>query len=150
MLICGVLGAMSPEEKDWNSLSFDEKIVIYNSYITGVKYDVGWSLGAICWQESKGGRWQISIDHNDYSRYNVSLYWYFKEHKIPDTRYNRSKYGTLLLTKPKIAEDYVIKKLKRAYKFYGNWMIVWERYNGSKEYAYKIQKKVMFLKRTFQ
>jgi len=137
----------SDVKTEWNSLSTEERSVIMESYVIGNDYNLGLTLAAICWQESMGGRWQISTDGNDVGLYHINLHWYMKEFHIKDTIWNRSKYATLLITKPELSRVYVLAKLTNlARTNHNNWHKVWWRYNGSEEYALNIKDKVMYLK----
>lgn len=133
--------------KDWEILSVKEKESILKSFETGEKYNIGLTLAAINWQESNGGRYQISTDNKDFGLYHINLYWYFKEFKIPDNMWNRSKHATLLLTKPEVSEQYVISKINNLLSIHdGDKFKVWKSYNGSHNYAVDISEKVKFLK----
>jgi len=132
--------------QEWKAMSTEEKNSIIKSYVAGLPYNLQLTLAAINWQESMGGRWQISTDHNDVGIYHVNLHWYFKEMKIKDTIWNRSKYTTMLITKPKVCEIYVISKLQNLLLANNNnYYKTWWRYNGSEEYAKHILEKVHFL-----
>jgi len=135
-------------EKDWLSLSHKEREVIMSSYYKGLQYNLGFSLAAICWHESLGGRWQLTVGEmsSDYGLYHINIYWYLKEIKVKDTMWNRSRYATILMTQPDVAETYVINKLQTLVKAYnGDYNKVWTAYNGSKVYANSIRVKVKFL-----
>ena len=148
ILMFSVLGAREINlKKEWHGLSKDEKASILKSYLVGRKYDMGLTLAAINWQESYGGRWQVSIDHNDVGIYHINLHWYFKALGIKDTIYNRSKYTTFIILHPKLSEKYVIAKLLNLRKMYNyNYYKVWWHYNGSKKYATAILHKVRFIR----
>jgi len=152
LLLCiflfSTLSAEEPDlKKDWSALSKDEKASILRSYLVGRKYDMGLTLAAINWQESRGGRWQVSTDHNDVGVYHINLHWYFKALNIKDTIYNRSKYTTFIILHPDLSEEYVIAKLLNLRKIYNsNYYSVWWHYNGSKKYATDILHKVKFIK----
>ena len=148
VLTFSILGAREVSlKKKWYALSSDEKASIIKSYLAGRKYDLGLTLAAINWQESCGGRWQVSIDHNDAGIYHINLHWYFKSLGIKDTVYNRSKYTTFIILHPKLSEKYVIAKLLNLRKMYnGNYYRVWWHYNGSKKYANNILHKVRFIR----
>lgn len=137
-------------EDDWKSMSPKERRTIYKSFVTGSKYDLGLTLAAICWQESKGGRWQICTNYDGFGLYHISIYWYLKELKIKDTIFNKSEYATILLTQPEVSERFVIKKLQNLYATYGDYKTVWWKYNGSKKYSELILAKVKFLKIKFK
>ena len=138
-------------DKDWHSLSDQERQVIYNSYCVGKQYDIGLTLAAIAWHESKGGRWQIGTRSEDYGIYHINIYWYLREIKVPVNMWNKSKYATILMTNPEIAETYVITKLINLKLAYKDWGKVWSRYNGSdsRQYALDIRDKVIFLQKQF-
>ena len=150
LILISSLYGKSKLEYAWSHLSTQERMCIFNSYRAGLKYDIGLTLAAINWQESVGGRYRISIDGNDVGIYHVNLYWYFKEFNIENTMWNRSKYATILITKPKIEEAYVITKLINLKLIHKHWIDVWTAYNGSKEYSIKILNKVRFLRRKFK
>ena len=150
LILISSLYGKSKLEYAWNRLTYEEQHLIYKSYKTGLEHDIGLSLAAINWQESVGGRYRISMDGNDVGIYHVNLYWYFKELNIENTMWNRSKYATILITKPKIEESYVIYKLLNLKSIHKEWVDVWTAYNGSKEYSIKILNKVRFLRRKFK
>jgi len=151
MLLVNISYAVDAKQEklalEWKTMTAEEKNSIIKSYVAGLPYNLQLTLAAINWQESMGGRWQISTDHNDVGIYHVNLYWYFKEMKIKDTIWNRSKYTTILMTKPKVCEIYVISKLQNLLLANGNdYYKAWWRYNGNEEYAKHILEKVHFLK----
>ena len=147
LLAIGLSANNIPIEKDWMMLSEKEKVSILRSFLVGRKYDLGLTMAAINWQESRGGRWQVSTDHSDVGIYHINLYWYFKNLGISDNIYNRSQYTTLLILYPELSEEYVIDKLTTLRKRYNdNFYKVWWRYNGAKAYASKIREKVKFIR----
>jgi len=149
-IMFSVLGAKEVNlNKEWRALNENEKASILRSYLVGRKDNIGLTLAAINWQESCGGRWQVSTDHNDAGVYHINLHWYFKDLGIKDTAYNRSKYTTFIILHPKLAEKYVIAKLLNLRKIYnGNYHRIWWHYNGSKKYSHDILLKVRFIRHT--
>lgn len=132
--------------EDWNTLTEHEKDTIVMAYHRGKVNDIGLTLGAICWQESVGGRYLISTDKNDYGFYHVNIHWYLKELHIKENMWSISKYSSILMTRPDIEEAYVVAKIKYLRKVYrDNWHKIWWHYNGSELYAYHIAEKVKFL-----
>jgi len=135
-------------EKDWVGMSEKEKKAIAASFQMGAKYNLGYTLAAINWHESKGGRWRISADGNDVGYYHVNVYWYLKENGIRNSIWKRLEYKTLLITNQKLELDYVISMLVKLRKKYKNaWLKIWRDYNGSPVYAKDILNKVIFLRK---
>jgi len=154
ILLTVSVSASSRLSKEWRDMSQKEKGSILKSYTDGLEDNIGLTLAAINWQESRGGRWQISIDKNDYGIYHVNLNWYFKTLGIKDNPYNRSQYGTLFITDPDIPLQYVKTKIKGLLKrYHNNFYVMWRHYNGfskDKTYANAILKKVIFLRKVLK
>jgi len=151
MILCIIsIGFSSSLDKEWNNLSIEQKNIAYKIYDIGSKNDIGLTLTSIAWQESKFGKYRISVNYEDVGFYHINLYWFFKEMGIQDTMYNRSKYITILITKPNIEEKFVINKILTLKSIYGSWYKVWWHYNGSKIYANNILKKVRYLRKKFK
>lgn len=144
------IGFSSSLNKEWNNLSNEQKNIAYKIYAMGSKHDIGLTLTAIAWQESKFGKYRISVNYEDVGYYHINLYWFFKEMGIKDNMYNRSKYITILMTKPDIEEKFVINKILTLKSVYNSWYKVWWHYNGSKVYANNILKKVRYLRKKFK
>lgn len=137
--------------EDWARLSKTEKAVIYKSFAEGYNDDLGYTLAAIAWHESKGGRWQISTDGKDFGVYHINIYWFLKEKGINDTLYNRATWSTRIITDYKMSRNYVINKLKKLLtRHKGNYFLAWKGYNGSEDYAKKLLIKVQFLQKLFE
>lgn len=139
---------------DWANMKPEERFSIYESYMVGKSKDIGYSLAAINWQESKGGRWLYSTDHSDYGVYHVNLTWYMRTMDIENTLYNRVEWGSKLIKNRALGESYAIGKLLGLVeRFNGDYMKVWKAYNGSNEraakYAKEIRAKVRFLRAAF-
>jgi len=148
LYVNAVYGSEIKLEKSWTNMSKVQRDSIRKSYTSGLDYSLGYTLAAINWQESVGGVYQISMDGNDYGIYHINIHWYLKAVHKKDTMWNRSKYATVLLTKPKYSEIYVISVLQNHLLSNGNnFYRTWWRYNGAKKYADAIRKKVIFLQK---
>jgi len=146
MLIMFSTLLFSDVKSEWLNMSDGEQLAIVNSYHKGKRYDIGYTLAAIAWVESRGGRWRIGTSTSDFGIYHVNIYWYLKELGVEDTIYNRSKYATRLLIRPDIEEEFVINKLVNLHKSNKSWIIVWYKYNGSMEYVKKIIDRINYIK----
>lgn len=146
-----LFGDIMSEQHDWYSLTQNERDTIIQGYLDAKQFDLGLTVAAIIWQESRGGKWLISTDHNDYGLYHINLYWYMKSMGIKNTIYNKSEVASILITDKMTSLSYVVAKLVIYRKrYHGNYMKVWEAYNGigerGKVYAKKISSKVSFLR----
>ena len=146
MLVMFSTFLFSDVKSEWLNMSEEEQLVIINSYYKGNYYNVGYTLAAIAWIESRGGRWRIGTSSSDYGIYHVNIHWYLKELGVKDTMYNRSKYATRIMIRPDIEEEFVINKLVKLHKQYKSWRTVWYKYNGSKEYVQKIADRIKYIK----
>jgi hypothetical protein len=87
--ICLCVGAL-PEE--WKALTSHQQESIRASYEYGVPFDLGWTLAAIEWQESAGGKYLVNLQDPSAGAHHININTYMSRHRdeIEDTPFNRN------------------------------------------------------------
>lgn len=148
---------MKDLKDQYNRLSttqIDTMIYVYNF---GLKHDLEWTLTAIAWKESEFGLLKLPLDNLlDRGLMQINLKTYFKRHGIKNTRWNRSKYGTMLVVNDDnnlLAAIDEIRFWESIKPKYSGYRFVWKGYNGgysnskrSIAYAADIALRIKFLR----
>lgn len=67
-------GQCTPEmEREYNSLTHEQHIVLAEAYLTGYKDDLGFTMMAIAYAESRAGKYLINTQTNDFGVMGISL-----------------------------------------------------------------------------
>jgi hypothetical protein len=121
--------------QEWRNFSPDQMRIMVKTWNYGKEHNLPWSLTAIAWKESKFGLVCVPLKPNkssDYGITQINLNEYFRKNKIPNTRWNRSKYATMFIRDDEKALEEAVNILEYYNsirpKGYG-WRWVWARYN---------------------
>ena len=71
LLSCKALG--EEECSKWYDLSSEQRYRLQWAYSYGEQYDLGWTMSAIAWHESKAGKYKINAESDDYGVFQVNL-----------------------------------------------------------------------------
>jgi len=138
---------------EYTIMSNNQKDIIQYAYIYGMKYDLSWTLAAIAFIESKGGKYQISVDGHDYGVMQINIKSALAREGLKDTPFMRSKLATRLITDMDYCLEHAVAEIQFWQNRYGadRYSRVWGSYNGghkgNKSYAKKIIKTIAMLKK---
>lgn len=136
-------------------LDFDQKLVLRHSFEYGRPYDLSYSLAAIAWKESSGGRYRINLQDPAAGIHMITIKNALSYSGRKDTPFNRNKLAQELIENPNLSAGYSVINLNFWRSVYGNnWGLVWRSYNGgtsgskaSQEYAISIAEKVNVIRK---
>ena len=135
---------------EWNYLLTDrQKYQILSDLKWGAKYNIGYTLAAINWEESQGCEFIFSKG-GGVGCYHQHVDYYLTDHKLSSNYRIWSKTHEMLLRRGG-GRSAAKWKIEALYAKYGNWWYVWGAYNGTSNfktgrYQNKIATKVKFLK----
>lgn len=141
--------------KEFNLLSNKQIKNILISYKYGLSNNLEWTLAAIAWQESQGGKYKIGTLSNDYGLCQININTHLRDINKENTPRNISKYATKLIEDDKYNLKWATHTLlywKNYHK--NNWLKTWGSYNGgfkpNMKYANQIKLRIMALKKHFK
>jgi hypothetical protein len=120
--------------KEWHNLSPSQIDVMNTVWNFGSKYNLSWTMTAICWKESKFGLISIPLSKqsDDFGIMQINLAEYFRSHNIKYNSWNRSKFASLFVRDDikclNAAKDIILELALKKPKHSG-WRWVWSRYN---------------------
>ena len=124
--------------KEYNNFTTEQMDTMLLVYLFGEQHNLEWSLTAIAWEETKFGIFKVPVDTcKDYGLMKHNIYWFLKRNKIPDTIWNRSKYGTKLVIDDLYSLKESVKILRMGEKVKKSWesyRAVWGYYNSGTIY----------------
>jgi len=138
----------------YKDLSYRQLAVLKIAYMQGKPHDLGYTLAAVCWQESDCGKYNINLADPSSGWYHVYIPTAMKYLHIKNTRYNRNRVAQWLIDDPQLAGEIALYELKRWLQYHkGSWRKAVSSYNGgfkgNKVYRREIIKKVKILQRNF-
>lgn len=89
-LIIGLLPIISAEELVWSKLSEQQKQTARYIYKIGSQYDLGATLVAIAWQESRLGLYPVNMQDPSCGAFHQILPNYIRQHNLKDTPLTRN------------------------------------------------------------
>lgn len=138
--------------KEWaHYLTSVQKSNIIRTYHEANPLNLGYTMAAIIWQESKGGKYLINLQDPSCGPYHNSITSVMSRHNIVDTSFNRNRTCQMLINDWEFAFSESLSELRYWQNVRnGNWTKVWASYNGgwamSLSYAANIKSKIEFLK----
>lgn len=129
----------------------DQQIgVLHKAFQAGQVRDMSYSLAAIAWKESSGGRYLVNLQDPSAGVFMVSIDNAISYIKWKNTPFNRNRVAQLLIEDFELAAEFAMLNLQFWKDQYGeNWRLIWRRYNGgysdsgaSKAYSKDIARKV--------
>ena len=134
------------------ALSYQQKQTIREAYRYGKHFDLAWTLAAITYVESKGGKYQVSVTGEDYGITQINIYSLCSRLHTPCTLYKRSELATKLIANHRYALKYTVLELQYWQTVHHNsWYRIWGSYNQGHHpnytYAKRIQKTIKWLKK---
>lgn len=136
-------------------LDFDQKLVLRHSFEYGRPYDLSYSLAAIAWKESSGGRYRINLQDPSAGIHMITIRNAMVYSGERDTAFNRNKLAQMLVNDPNLSAGYAVVNLQFWQKVHGNdWRQVVASYNAGysgsqagQRYAEDIAEKVNVIRK---
>lgn len=139
-------------DKEFKSLTNEQKLNIFLAYTLGSKHNYGLSAGAISWQESKAGKFQININKDgsmDCGMFGNNTKTILMHAKTKNTIWNKRMVCTKLITNPLYAYEKMIDELELWEKYWTGrtdaknlWYSIWGSYNGGVSPNYNYAKRI--------
>lgn len=120
-----------------NEMKEEQIDFIKQAYEYGEPHDLGYSMAAIGWKESKAGKYNINVQDPSFGPWHVTLpnALYFMGWK--DTKFNRNRVAQLMIDDISLSAQMALTVLKFWRKQYENdWIMVWASYNAGWNYMY--------------
>ena len=138
----------------YKDLSQRQLAILRIAYMQGQPYDLGYTLAAICWQESDCGKYNVNLGDPSAGWYHIRIPVAMQYLHIRNTEYNRNRVAQWLIDDPQLAGDIAVWQLRWWLKYHkGNWRKAVSSYNGgfkgNEKYVKEIVRKVRILKRNF-
>lgn len=125
--------------------------VIYQAFEAGRGNDMSYSLAAIAWQESQGGKYMINLQDPSSGVFHITINNALSYIKWRDTPFNRNRVAQLLIDDFELSAEFAMINLQFWKDHHGNdWNKIWGSYNGgyrpNMEYASDIASKIQKIK----
>lgn len=136
-----------------HDLSSHQIETLHKAYVLGEKQDMGYSLAAIAWKESSGGRYLINLQDPSSGVFHVTIDNALSYLKLKDTPFNRNRVAQMLINDFVLSSDLAMNNLQFWKNMYGdNWIKIWASYNAGYNwkaglhYSYDVAHKIELIK----
>lgn len=139
-------------DKAYKHMTVKQKQCLKNAFERGKPFDLGWTLAAIAWEESIGGKFKLNVFDPSFGVYHIKIENALAFSKqIEDTRFNRNRIAMWLIDDFDYSSAVCISILKWWMNFHnGSWSLAVASYNGghkpNKKYLERIKRKIKALR----
>jgi hypothetical protein len=139
-------------EREWSEMNDRQKNNILMAYTKSKEFDLGYTMAAIMWQESLGGKYKVNLQDPSCGAFHNNINTIMARHSIENTSFNRNRICQMLIDNTDIALAEAITEIQYwLHERNGSFIEAWASYNGgwkmNKSYAENIRKKIVFLKK---
>ena len=160
-LILGKTG-ISLEQQEYNGFTEKQLNCITHAYELGKPFDLGHTMAAIAWQESRAGVYLVNMQDPSAGVFHNNLKSVLARHEeLRDTGWQRNRIAQRLIESIDFSGAEALAELKYWQSVHGDraWLLIWQSYNGgfafkrpnskgykaSLGYSHKLSRKVQFL-----
>ena len=120
---------------EYNLFLPKQKQVLQYSYEQGKPFNLGYTLAAIAWVESKAGKYRINLQDQSAGVYHCTIDQAIKRlPNLTDSNYDRNRIAQTLIDDDKLASAIAIEMLLEWKHIRPNWSDVVASYHGGSNY----------------